>query len=88
MNSKIDNMHTTLPTVGTSLPTVENGKLLGEKAQALPARGLTITNVPISREALDVANIPEGALRRDDALGNLVLSAFNLPPPPMPSFSD
>jgi len=35
-----------------------------------------------------VASVPDAALVRDDALGNLVKSAFNLPPPPMPAFSD
>ena len=30
--------------------------------------------------------VPDSALSRDDALGNLMKAAFNLPPPPMPSF--
>ena len=34
-----------------------------------------------------VADVPAGALSRDDALGKLVNSAFSLPPPPMPSFA-
>ena len=34
-----------------------------------------------------VANIPDAALVRDDALGRLVGAAFNLPPPAMPDFS-
>ena len=33
-----------------------------------------------------VADVPASALERNDALGNLVNSAFNLPPPPMPAF--
>lgn len=33
------------------------------------------------------ADIPEAALSRDDDLGKLVNSVFNLPPPPMPSFA-
>lgn len=33
-----------------------------------------------------VADVPAGELVRDDGLGRLVLSAFNLPPPPMPEF--
>lgn len=40
----------------------------------------------VSAEPL--ADVPESALRRDDALGNLVSFAFNLPPPAMPVFSD
>ena len=35
-----------------------------------------------------VASVPADALLRDDALGKLVKSAFNLPPPPMPAFAD
>ena len=34
-----------------------------------------------------VADIPDVALSRDDALGRLVGAAFNLPPPPMPAFA-
>ena len=34
------------------------------------------------------ADVPDSALVRDDALGKLVNSAFNLPPPPMPAFAD
>jgi len=34
-----------------------------------------------------VADIPDAALDRDDALGKLMNAAFNLPPPPMPAFS-
>ena len=33
-----------------------------------------------------VADIPDAALSRDDALGRLVNAAFNIPPPPMPAF--
>ena len=33
-----------------------------------------------------VTKVPDGALRRDDALGRLVSAAFCLPPPPMPAF--
>ena len=35
-----------------------------------------------------VAEVPDSALSRDDAIGNLVKAAFNLPPPPMPAFAD
>ncbi len=34
-----------------------------------------------------VAEIPNDAISRDDALGKLVSSAFSLPPPPMPAFN-
>ena len=35
-----------------------------------------------------VADVPDAALTRDDALGKAVKAAFNLPPPPMPAFTD
>lgn len=35
-----------------------------------------------------VADVPDAALARDDALGKLVLSAFSMPPPPMPAFPE
>ena len=35
-----------------------------------------------------LADVPDAALSRDDALGKLVSAAFNLPPPPMPSFTE
>ena len=31
--------------------------------------------------------VPDGALRRDDALGRLLASVFTLPAPPMPAFA-
>ena len=34
-----------------------------------------------------VADVPDAALLRDDELGKLVNAAFNLPPPPMPTFA-
>ena len=34
-----------------------------------------------------VADVPDAALDRDDALGKLMNAVFNLPPPPMPAFS-
>lgn len=34
-----------------------------------------------------VADVPDEALARDDALGRLMNAAFDLPPPPMPAFA-
>ena len=40
-----------------------------------------------SISGLDTAEeIPDAALRRDDALGRLIASVFTLPAPPMPAF--
>ena len=40
------------------------------------------------RNSEPVAEVPDVALSRDDAIGRLVTAAFNLPPPPMPAFAD
>ena len=48
---------------------------------------VTITNAPSGLASAEpVADIPDAALLRDDALGKLVNAAFSLPPPPMPAF--
>ena len=46
------------------------------------------TDLPALQSAEPTANTPESELRRDDDLGRLVSSAFNLPPPAMPQFTD
>ena len=51
------------------------------------ARLFTITQTAASPEDISAAAIPESALTRTDALGQLVASAFDLPPPPMPNFA-
>ena len=51
------------------------------------------SNLTLGEESIGIASaeptadVPESALNRDDALGKLVNSAFNLPPPAMPIFS-
>ncbi len=44
----------------------------------------SVTRGTASPEDIAGAAIGEDALRRDDPLGNLVKSAYNLPPPPPP----
>ena len=56
-------------------------------APATPRAPLTITQTAASPEDISAAAIPESALTRTDALGQLVASAFDLPPPPMPNFA-
>ncbi len=56
------------------------------KTAATPAQGFSITERAASPEDIEAARIPETALARDDALGRLVSSAYNLPAPPMPAF--
>ncbi len=57
------------------------------KQETQPQNGLTVTirtaDVQLAEPTLD---IPDAALTRDDPLGDLVKTAFNLPPPPMPNF--
>lgn len=56
-------------------------------AQSAP--NLTVGNSVADISAAEPATaVPDSALTRDDALGNLVNSAFALPPPPMPPFVD
>ncbi len=47
---------------------------------------LSISNISADEESSIGSDIPDTALSRQDALGKLVNSAFNLPPPPMPQF--
>lgn len=47
--------------------------------------GIQTSALDVLKGSEPVSEVPEGAIRRDDALGNLVNSAFNLAPPPMPS---
>jgi len=59
------------------------------KADALrTAANLTVTGSVAGIDRTEpAADIPDAALARDDALGRLVDSAFDLPPPPMPVFA-
>ncbi len=47
---------------------------------------LTVTSSgkPVLDAASGIGDVPESALRRDDALGRLVSAAFAFPPPAMP----
>jgi len=60
--------------------------LAAQDAQKPGAPVFTITEAVASPEDVEAAAIPESALSRDDDLGKLVTTAFNLPPPPMPNF--
>ena len=47
---------------------------------------LSITHATVAaNDGIDI-DVPESALTRNDTLGTLVSSAFNLPAPPMPKF--
>ena len=45
-----------------------------------------VRNIDVLVGSEPVADVPAGEMVRDDGLGRLVSSAFNLPPPPMPDF--
>ena len=61
----------------------------GADAKTVSRGAVTFTNAPAALASAEpVADVSDAALSRDDALGKLVSSAFNLPPPPMPAFSD
>ena len=48
---------------------------------------LSITTMATDEESRIGSEVPAAALSREDALGRLVTSAFNFPPPPMPTFN-
>lgn len=61
----------------------------GADAKPVSRGAVTFTNAPAGLASAEpVADVSDAALNRDDALGKLVNSAFNLPPPPMPAFAD
>ena len=49
--------------------------------------GVQTPTVDALQRSEPVADVPDAALGRDDALGKLVNAAFSLPPPPMPTFA-
>ena len=56
--------------------------------KASEALNVKSTAIDALRNSEPVAEVPDAALSRDDALGNLVKAAFNLPPPAMPAFTE
>jgi len=61
----------------------------GADVKPVSRDAVTFTSAPAALASAEpVADVSDAALNRDDALGKLVNSAFNLPPPPMPAFSD
>lgn len=61
---------------------------VGKASNRQVAKNVSFTppEVDALRRSEPVAEIPDAALSRDDDLGKLVNAAFNLPPPPMPTF--
>ncbi len=70
----------------TDMQGVDAGLAAKNAQKAGAAAPLTIPEAMASPEDVEAAAIPESALSRDDDLGKLMDKAFNLPPPPMPTF--
>ena len=68
----------------------DGSKISSSQSKETPRTPSTLTigegHAPLA-SAEPVSNIPDSALAKDDPLGKLISSAFNLPPPPMPMFS-
>lgn len=68
-------------------------KVEGQKAEAqrssAAGQDISLSEVKsfdVLQGSEPLADVPADALLRDDKLGRVVSSAFNLPPPPMPDF--
>lgn len=59
----------------------------GSKVSAGASLNVRSSSVDVLKGSEPTAEVPESALTRDDDLGKLLSSAFNLAPPPMPNFS-
>ena len=69
----------------TTQETVQNNqKDAASSAKSGSSRLFSITKGTASPEDIAAAALNDDALTRDDPLGNLVKSAFNLPPPAPP----
>jgi hypothetical protein len=73
---------------------IDAGNAATGASQVSNSKSLQISNLAPDAKAAGLASsepvtdVPDAALSRDDALGKLVLAAFNMPPPPMPAFAD
>ncbi len=85
MNINFNNIGIGTGTLGAG-PKVEGPKVEGQKAESQNLRLSGAQTLDVIKGSEPVADVPESALLRDDDLGRLVASAFNLPPPPMPAF--
>lgn len=69
-----------------AIESAQNAKAskIGNSGNDAFSSALSVTQGLASKEDIAAASISDAVLRRDDPLGNLVKSAFNLPPPPPP----
>ena len=88
MNINLNNIGIRPEMMGTGTVSVESETVKASKiSRETPNLEIT-AGVAGLENSEPVADVPASALERNDALGNLVNSAFNLPPPPMPAFGD
>lgn len=59
----------------------------GAKVSTGASLNVRSSSVDVLKGSEPTAEVPESTLTRDDDLGKLLSSAFNLAPPPMPNFS-
>jgi len=92
MNIDFGNIASRNGTFGIGNPPVAEGEKAESRKAAGPAprpsdlRLSDASSFDPLRGSEPVADVPASALSRDDDLGRLVASAFNLPPPPAPPF--
>lgn len=63
------------------------GDTAGKAAAGKAELDKGVSEADILRGSEPTAEVPAAALKRDDDLGKLVNSIFNMPAPPMPDFS-
>ena len=67
-------------------PAFDQSMPIGQQGTKIERPVLSISNAPVPEDdGMDI-NVPDAALTRNDEIGNLISSAFNLPAPPMPKF--
>jgi len=86
MEININKMHNAVPSMGNIQSSAGPVPTAGKEAQRDIGPAVTITRAEQGPTEIGISNVPDAALDRNDALGRLISSAFNMPPPPMPAF--
>ena len=82
MNVNLNTIHqASIPTMPTEVAPS------AQKQQTGGTAALSITNASASPAEIAGARVSDEVLVRNDPLGQLVATAFNLPPPPVPALS-
>ena len=91
MNINLSNIGIGTGTFGMGNQSNVEGKKVDGQNSAIAGQELQISEVntlDVIQGSEPISEVPEAGLFRDDTLGKLVSSAFNLPPPPMPEFNN